>query len=55
MIFETLVFFTAQPFDPADSPRKLHHIENVSLRVDSLHAMAVNAVKFLTFNSVDLE
>jgi hypothetical protein len=25
MVFETLVFFTAQPFDPADSPKKLHH------------------------------
>jgi hypothetical protein len=25
MVFETLFFFTAQPFDTADSPRELHH------------------------------
>jgi hypothetical protein len=28
MIFETLVFSPLNPFDPADSPRKLHQEED---------------------------
>jgi len=37
-----LVFFTAQPFDPADSPRKLHHF--------IFHIRWISVLRFLYFN-----
>jgi hypothetical protein len=30
-------FFTAQPFDPADSPRELHHIQSSGKQQISIH------------------
>jgi len=44
MFFQTLVFFTIRPLDPADSPRKLHYTHSPGEQ----QILKLNCFQFLT-------
>jgi hypothetical protein len=56
VVFKMLVFFTAQPFDPADSPREIYHGFDMFLQMVSSWQMKTSHVlhKFFRFDHIFL-